>query len=178
MSAVQAARWSGYFRRTTDSWERRAPQLRCLLDESLAAPVTGGVVAKWLTHLTWDDAGLSGSQALARGLRQLRQLVIVALMERDARGAADLDEVCMAMSAFADLAVQAAVSACDAELTERHGAPLDTAGRPQPMLVVGMGKLGAHELNVSSDIDLVYVARDQGMTVGNSEVRNAIAATD
>lgn len=180
MSVAQAARWSGYFRRTTDSWDRRTPQLRSMFDESLAAPVTASVIAQWLARLMPDAAAPAapGSHTLARSLRQLRQLVLLVLMERDARGAADLDEVCAAMSAFADLAVQAALDACNAELTERHGAPLDATGQLQPMLVVGMGKLGAHELNVSSDIDLVYVARGQGMTAGNAEGRNAIEATD
>ncbi|MFO1288723.1 MAG: bifunctional [glutamate--ammonia ligase]-adenylyl-L-tyrosine phosphorylase/[glutamate--ammonia-ligase] adenylyltransferase, partial [Rubrivivax sp.] len=48
------------------------------------------------------------------------------------------------------------------EADERHGAPLDAAGRRTEFWIVGRGKLGARELNVSSDIDLIYVYDDEG----------------
>ena len=47
---------------------------------------------------------------------------------------------------------------------ERHGAPLDAQGQRIEFWIVGMGKLGARELNVSSDIDLIYVYEDEGET--------------
>ncbi|HVL58096.1 MAG TPA: bifunctional [glutamate--ammonia ligase]-adenylyl-L-tyrosine phosphorylase/[glutamate--ammonia-ligase] adenylyltransferase, partial [Burkholderiaceae bacterium] len=51
-------------------------------------------------------------------------------------------------------------------------------GEPQDLLVVGMGKLGGAELNVSSDVDLVYVHRDSGETRGNAEGHGRIASGD
>jgi glutamate-ammonia-ligase adenylyltransferase len=48
-----------------------------------------------------------------------------------------------------------------AEVDERHGAPLDAQGQRIDFWIVGMGKLGARELNVSSDIDLIYVYEDE-----------------
>ncbi|MBP6141894.1 MAG: bifunctional [glutamate--ammonia ligase]-adenylyl-L-tyrosine phosphorylase/[glutamate--ammonia-ligase] adenylyltransferase, partial [Polaromonas sp.] len=62
------------------------------------------------------------------------------------------------------------------ELDERYGQPfvLASATRAQ-MWVLGMGKLGARELNVSSDIDLIYVYDEDGETAGNSEGRNRIS---
>ena len=184
--APLAARWSGHFRRTTESWPHRAPHLRALLEALAAEPVTPQAVRALQAALTADQSGIAPdpdaparhARVLARALRRMRQVLLLALMERDARGAADLPEVCLAMSAFADGAVQAALDAAHGELAQRHGAPLDAAGRAQPLLAVGMGKLGAHELNVSSDIDLVFVAREQGTTAGNAEGRHAIAATD
>ena len=59
-----------------------------------------------------------------------------------------------------------ALAAARAELDEIHGAPQDEAGREIAFWVVGMGKLGARELNVSSDIDLIYVYDDDGQTTG------------
>ena len=53
-----------------------------------------------------------------------------------------------------------------------HGAPLDAHGRRARLWVVGMGKLGARELNVSSDIDLIYIYEHDGETAGNAEGRN------
>src|SRR5690606_17367385 len=58
------------------------------------------------------------------------------------------------------------------------GPPPDLAGekpRRAHLWVVGMGKLGARELNVSSDIDLIYVYDHDGETAGNSEGRNRIS---
>jgi glutamate-ammonia-ligase adenylyltransferase len=48
---------------------------------------------------------------------------------------------------------------------------LDTEGSPQDLLIIGMGKLGGDELNVSSDVDLVFVHRDAGQTEGTAEGR-------
>jgi glutamate-ammonia-ligase adenylyltransferase len=79
-----------------------------------------------------DDAGLM------RRLRHLRQRVMLRLIARDLGGLASLDEVCGTMT---DLAEAAIVAALD---------------EPE-LIVVGMGKLGGGELNVSSDIDLVFV---------------------
>ena len=76
-----------------------------------------------------------------RRLRRLRQEVLLRVMARDLAGRAGLDEVCATMSDLAELALEACVKflGCDA------------------LIVVGMGKLGGRELNVSSDIDLVFV---------------------
>ena len=170
---LPAARWSGHFRRTRDAWSRRAPGLEALFRRLAAAPVDAATVADALGVLRAAEGA-----SLEAALRQLRQVVVLALIDRDSRGAASLAEVCEAMTVFAEIAVQAALDHADAQLADRHGAPLDPDGRPQALVVVGMGKLGARELNVSSDIDLVFVARDQGQTAGNAEGRGAIASVD
>jgi hypothetical protein len=53
-----------------------------------------------------------------------------------------------------------------------HGEPLDSAGRPQQLIVVGMGKLGGGELNASSDIDLIFVFPEDGETDGRARKIN------
>jgi glutamate-ammonia-ligase adenylyltransferase len=88
-------------------------------------------------------AALAGAErddepALMRRLRRLRQRVMLRLIARDLGGLASLDEVCGTMTDLAELAI---------------GAALDE----KELVVVGMGKLGGRELNVSSDIDLVFV---------------------
>ncbi len=99
--------------------------------------------------------GLRGAEtddetALKRRLRRLRQRVLLRVMQRDLSGAADLAEVCGTMSALADASIR-----CALEWAERSlGAP------PGQLVVVGMGKLGGRELNVSSDVDLVFVYPD------------------
>jgi glutamate-ammonia-ligase adenylyltransferase len=101
-------------------------------------------------------------RSLPAALRITRHLVIERLATLDVGGRATLDEVTAAMTDLAEAALELALAAALAEADERHGAPLDAQGQRVDFWIVGMGKLGARELNVSSDIDLVYVYEDEG----------------
>jgi [glutamine synthetase] adenylyltransferase / [glutamine synthetase]-adenylyl-L-tyrosine phosphorylase len=104
---------------------------------------------------------------LPRALRRARRLVMLAVMERDLSGQADLQEVTRAMSSLADLAIQAALPEAHQELAPRFGVPYGAdTGKRQELHVVGMGKLGGGELNVSSDIDLIFLYPEEGSTRG------------
>lgn len=102
---------------------------------------------------------------LPRAMRRVRNLVIATLIERDLSGRADLAEVLATISGLADFAVQTHVAALTAELIEAHGTPIGIeSGTAQELIVLGMGKLGGHELNVSSDIDLIFTYPENGET--------------
>jgi len=101
---------------------------------------------------------------LAQALRQLRQEVFLSLMERDLRGDAPLDEVTHSMTWLAETTVQAALCWATHQLVSKHGTPQDAQGQPIDLLVIGMGKLGGRELNVSSDIDLIFAYLEDGTT--------------
>ena len=102
---------------------------------------------------------------LARAMRRLRNLVVCHLIDRDLGGRADLDEVLRTISEFADFAVQTHVAALNAEMIAAHGTPIgNESGETQELIVLGMGKLGGWELNVSSDIDLIFVYPENGET--------------
>jgi len=102
---------------------------------------------------------------LARAMRRLRNLVVCHLIDRDLGGRADLDEVLRTISEFADFAVQTHVAALTAEMIAAHGTPIgNESGETQELIVLGMGKLGGWELNVSSDIDLIFVYPENGET--------------
>ncbi|HET9821578.1 MAG TPA: bifunctional [glutamate--ammonia ligase]-adenylyl-L-tyrosine phosphorylase/[glutamate--ammonia-ligase] adenylyltransferase [Burkholderiaceae bacterium] len=103
---------------------------------------------------------------LAAALRIARALVLERLAVLDVECDAPLDAVTTAMTALAEATLELALRAARAEVDARHGAPLDAQGQPIEMWIVGMGKLGARELNVSSDIDLIYVYEDEGLTQG------------
>jgi glutamate-ammonia-ligase adenylyltransferase len=105
--------------------------------------------------------------ALHQRLRQLREGVWLVATARDLTGSADLAEVTATWSALAEVCIAAALDFHHAELAARHGEPRDEHGRPQQMVVVGMGKLGGGELNVSSDIDLIYLYPDEGDTAAD-----------
>jgi glutamate-ammonia-ligase adenylyltransferase len=104
---------------------------------------------------------------LAAALRVMRQLVLERLAVLDVEQAASLAVVTGAMTTLAELALEHALAAAHAELVPRHGTPRGApGGAPIELWIVGMGKFGARELNVSSDIDLVYVYDDDGATDG------------
>ena len=69
-------------------------------------------------------------------------------------------------SALAETLIGVALAWQHQALAARYGEPVDKDGKPVPMLVLGMGKLGGGELNFSSDIDLIYAYRESGTTSG------------
>ena len=95
-------------------------------------------------------------------MRQLRREVMTALIVRDLSARADFQEVVSTVTALAEETVSAAVRVHSRKLAQRFGVPMGVSGAPQDLLVVGMGKLGGEELNVSSDIDLVFVYDEGG----------------
>ena len=103
---------------------------------------------------------------LASALRVARQLTLERLAVLDVEGGAALADVTRTMTELAETTLELALARALAEQDARFGAPLDAAGRRIDFWVVGMGKLGARELNVSSDIDLVYVYEENGTTDG------------
>ena len=112
-------------------------------------------------------------EALARRLRRLRRRVMLALAARDMAGVAELAEVVGTVTALAELAVEQALQVHARALAQRHGVPLSADGTPQDLLVVAMGKGGGGELNVSSDLDLVFVYDEDGETGAHGEFADA-----
>ena len=111
-------------------------------------------------------------QRLAAALRVLRRRTLLRTLARDLTGRADLDEVCRTMTALAETSLAASVSMHHRALAAVHGEPRDEEGAPQELVVIAMGKLGGGELNVSSDVDLVFVYPDDGETDGSHPVSN------
>ena len=96
-------------------------------------------------------------------LRHLRQQVMLRLIFRDINGLADFAEVAATISALADVTVSAALQFHSRAVARQFGlGEHDLAQENAQLVVVGMGKLGAHELNVSSDIDLIFVYANDG----------------
>jgi [glutamine synthetase] adenylyltransferase / [glutamine synthetase]-adenylyl-L-tyrosine phosphorylase len=110
--------------------------------------------------------------ALKRTLRQLRQHVMARIIVRDLNGLADFNEVVSATSALAEVTIQQAIDFYTQQLQMRFGLPKNQAGDTQKLIVVGMGKLGGHELNVSSDIDLIFAYEQEGDTNGTEVISN------
>ncbi|QOY95537.1 bifunctional [glutamate--ammonia ligase]-adenylyl-L-tyrosine phosphorylase/[glutamate--ammonia-ligase] adenylyltransferase [Massilia sp. UMI-21] len=144
-------------------WLGADPARQARLDElsrlSLADADLGALLAREL------DPGLPLPLPLPRAMRRLRNLLVCAIIRRDLDGLADLDEVVTTMTRFADFAIQTHVAALSEELVAAHGMPTgEESGRPQQLMVLSMGKGGGGELNVSSDIDLIFVYPEDGET--------------
>ncbi|HSM00016.1 MAG TPA: hypothetical protein VK944_07825, partial [Candidatus Limnocylindria bacterium] len=116
-----------------------------------------------------DRCGTEGE--IQAALRSLRHREVARIAARDLAGLATLPEVMADLSALASASLAGAVRFARRHLSERYGAPVIEAvggGRREcGFVVLGMGKLGGHELNFSSDIDLLYLYEtEQGMTEG------------
>ena len=170
----------------------RAMQLSRFVGRALAAELGSGATdAQRLEHLAglaaqpWSrqrldaeyeslaEAGDDEERLLARRLRRLRRRVMLALAARDIAGVAALAEVVGTVTALAELAVEQALRVHATVLARRHGVPLAAGATPQDLLVVAMGKGGGGELNVSSDLDLVFVYDEDGETGPHGEFTEA-----
>ena len=118
---------------------------------------------------TYDALKRTGLDVSA-ALRILRQLVMHRLIQLDCEQHAELRVVTRAVTDLAELALEIALNSAYEELNTLHGKVSNAQ-----MWIIGMGKLGARELNVSSDIDLIYVYDQDGETAGNEVGRNKIS---
>ena len=115
-----------------------------------------------------ESALLASGLGEGEALRVTRQLVMERLVHLDCDAGASLADVCTCVSELAAWSLDRALQAAERDLDARHGAPQveGQSGVRATLWVVGMGKLGAAELNVSSDIDLIYVYDADGQTAG------------
>ena len=116
--------------------------------------------------------GADDAEILAERMRLLRREVLLTLVARDVTGQADYFEVVRTMTDLAEETVSRTVRVHAKALSLRYGVPTSDSGVAQDFLVVGMGKLGGEELNVSSDIDLVFVYDEQGQCRATPECPN------
>src|SRR5690606_37187655 len=150
----QAATLSRFLRRMLDS--------RPWLGERLAAHFDHPVDAEAMQAFLAER--IDGTETLKPALRDLRTWVVCHVLVPDLAGRAGLDEVTEAMTVLAETAIRTAHDLLRATLVERYGLPLLPTGWEQELLVIGMGKLGGRELNVSSDNDLIFIYPEDGDT--------------
>lgn len=104
---------------------------------------------------------------LARRLRRFRNRQQLRIIWRDVNRLADLGETCRDLSDLADACIDLAYQWLYPQHCAQFGTPIGRrSGLPQHLVVLGMGKLGAHELNLSSDIDLIFGYAEGGETEG------------
>ena len=131
-----------------------------LLERSLRA---GELREQLLAQL----ADCASEDELARRLRRFRNRQQLRIIWRDVSREADLIETCRDLSDLADACIDQAYHWLYPHHCAQFGTPIGRrSGQAQHMVILGMGKLGAHELNLSSDIDLIFGYPEGGETEG------------
>ncbi len=142
-----------------------------LLSDWLTRPITP---SDYQQFTDWQNLQLNeNEEELAKQLRILRRHVLAQIMTRDMARLSDLAEVTRTITEFADFAVNTALSFSYEYYTDMYGTPIGHyTQQPQFLSVVAMGKAGGFELNVSSDIDLIFIYPEKGSTNGKRERTN------
>jgi len=116
--------------------------------------------------------GVTDDQTLGKALRVFRRREMVRCIWRDIAAMAPLDETLEDLSALADASVDRSLELLHHWTAAEAGTPRDGEGVAQRLVVLGMGKLGARELNLSSDIDLIFAYPASGQTDGRRGLSN------
>ncbi|CCG85810.1 bifunctional [glutamate--ammonia ligase]-adenylyl-L-tyrosine phosphorylase/[glutamate--ammonia-ligase] adenylyltransferase [Erwinia piriflorinigrans] len=132
---------------------------------------------EWQHYRQWLQTQLAAAQdenALMRELRRFRRHMLTRIAWMQTLAESTTEQSLRQLSELAETLIVAARDwlwhACCADL----GTPMNAAGEPQPLLILGMGKLGGVELNFSSDIDLIFTWPENGTTRGGRrELDNA-----
>lgn len=144
----------------------RKPELLVDLVNSgdLSAAYAKNSYAEKLAH-----APVETQAELMAKLRYFRRREMVRIAWRDLAGWSELAETLADLSHLADACIQHALDFLYREACELRGTPLLSDGSPQQIVVLGMGKLGAYELNYSSDIDLIFAYAEEGVLPDRKE---------
>ena len=130
---------------------------------------------QWLNeNLTsvWDET------ALMKALRLFRRYILVRLEWSQLTYTSSDEQILSQLSELAEVIIVTARDWLYELSCKEWGTPCSHQGEPQPLLVLGMGKLGGGELNFSSDIDLIFTYPEHGQTQGGRrELDNAVFFT-
>ncbi len=133
-----------------------------MLGEGKGAMAESGYRAELVRALE----GVSDEKQLMELLRRFRRRHMVRIAWRDLAGHADMVETTDDLSFLADACTDLTLELLYDWLCGQWGTPYNSAGEAQRLVVLGMGKLGAYELNFSSDIDLIFAYPEDGETEG------------
>ena len=132
---------------------------------------------EWQHYAAWlqDELEEVRDEAqLMRTLRLFRRETLVRIAWAQAQGLCSTEETLLQLSGLAETLIVSARDWLYQTCCREWGTPCNAAGEPQPLLILGMGKLGGGELNFSSDIDLIFAYPENGQTQGGRrELDNA-----
>ncbi len=151
-------------------WQQDKAQVEAFLgqypfDKRLDRALIDALVVQFCAYDKAANADVQEA-SVAKGLRVLRKLLMVRWIWQDALHLADVVSLTAELSEFANSAICFAKEFVYDGLIQRYGEPMVAAKIPKKdeFAIIAMGKLGAGELNLSSDIDLIFVHKGQGDT--------------
>lgn len=154
-------------------WESRTISCQTFLRSyPLEQTLTRQQIDDLIQDYTLDENyQLADESKVMSGLRHLRMLMMMRWIWQDALAVIKLEQLTDELSDFADGCLLFAKSYTYQQLVSKYGQPtfINAQGKPQvdDMAIMAMGKLGAQELNLSSDIDLVFIHQGRGETDGD-----------
>jgi len=128
--------------------------------EAFLAQDAGSVLADLMAGLEAEAAAEGDGNRMARALRRARRRAALVIALADIAGQWDLEQVTAGLTGFADLVLRLSVDHLLRRSAETGDLLLPSLARPSEgsgLVVLAMGKLGAGELNYSSDIDLILL---------------------
>jgi len=133
--------------------------------------------AEWQHYPAWLTeklAEVTDENGLMRTLRLFRRHMLTRIAWMQTLALSSTEESLKQLSELAETLIVAARDWLWLACCREWGTPMNAAGEPQPLLILGMGKLGGRELNFSSDIDLIFTWPENGTTAGGRrELDNA-----
>ena len=156
-------------------WESRTVSCQTFLRSyPLDQTLTRQQIDDLIQDYTLDENyQLADEAKVMSGLRHLRMLLMMRWIWQDALQMIALEQLTDELSEFADGCISFAKDYTYRHLVKKYGEPtfINTQGNVQidDMAIMAMGKLGAQELNLSSDIDLIFVHQARGETNGNKD---------
>ncbi|MBS7662269.1 bifunctional [glutamate--ammonia ligase]-adenylyl-L-tyrosine phosphorylase/[glutamate--ammonia-ligase] adenylyltransferase [Pseudomonas lalucatii] len=179
LDGAAVARFAAWPPARRDAWRRVAAASDFVLQQALRDPLVllelaeSGELERSLgadelrAQLALQLAECADEDELGRRLRRFRNRQQLRIIWRDIGRQADLTETCRDLSALADACIDLAYHWLYPRHCAQFGTPIGRrSGQPQHMVILGMGKLGAFELNLSSDIDLIFGYPEGGETEG------------
>lgn len=115
-------------------------------------------------------ADIEDEKLWMQALRVLRARLMFRWIWQDANQITNVIALTRELSDFADLCLIEAKKFALAPLLAKYGEPVGYSGQVQDLIIIAMGKLGAQELNLSSDIDLIFAFDEQGETTGRKSI--------
>jgi len=110
-------------------------------------------------------AGCDDIDALKASLRRIRYRAMAHIVWRQVTGLASFDETVASVTRLAEQCIDAALDRLYVWACAKEGTPIGAdSNEPQRLVVIALGKLGARELNLSSDVDLVFTYAEAGTT--------------
>ncbi len=131
----------------------------------------------WQEQIDNAPAAMDSKQREARQqavLRQFRHRHLFRILWNDLTRSTELMHTLRDLSLLADACIIAAERWTHESLVMRYGEPCSADGAEQRLIVLGMGKLGGYELNVSSDIDLICLYAESGQTLGDARGKGVV----